>query len=623
MLVLQNTPAVEVDGIPNTSRWVPAWHPIIYYFQRNDFAIYEIGDNTGSGGGIEATFVGDLTSELNDGDTVYLYCQALSLDTNLTIDSFSYNSGTGLTTIIFDYATSIGTVGTEIGYINLITTRLYYRCEVDVLMSDDVTEVLPNVYAQFTPDAKGNIKADIQQWCQELVDATQDATYDDTVIQTQASYLGQPFNIIYREFYKTPTGTVTSSWSIVDPTQLMCVSHSVLQLKNYFGNNMGQFVMFPYDPNSSKGLFLTKFKQPRYCLTFPYDISFISDKNILAGLGSTPLQYFQKYYDVNRNVLSNSSTNLNNYNGYVNRLTLQNNYKIFPPNVDTIDVWLGYPVPTGYTDPTPVSWVIPAIIGSGGEIVIGTNLGQSLGTANFDTDLNTTMTQLVANINSASTFGGSDNIYGFTATWNSGTSTLTIIPPLNSGATYNGKIIARTDALGSLPPSPQTITQTLSGGITGTIDYQPISEIKTIKVDSDCKQNPICLKWLNPYGGFDTWVFNWDNFTSDVTSNEIGFQKYIESLANNQTRYEVLSKDNQQQIECGAENLTNDEIEGIRYLLRSPKVLMFTGLDPNTGISQWLGVTIVSDTFQIYEALENKQSIDFIIQPPQDYNQNQ
>lgn len=145
-------------------------------------------------------------------------------------------------------------------------------------------------------------------------------------------------------------------------------------------------------------------------------------------------------------------------------------------------------------------------------------------------------------------------------------------------------------------------------GIGQFVTGEICSEEKEIEVDNECKANPIYLRWLNPLGGFDYWLFDKQQSVTLNVSDEITFNTVIDDMIGVRNRMQVLSKRASEEIEVGAEMLTIDQINGIKYLLSSPKVEMYNGT-----CTCWIEVRIDTENFLIYNTGEQKASINFVI----------
>lgn len=154
------------------------------------------------------------------------------------------------------------------------------------------------------------------------------------------------------------------------------------------------------------------------------------------------------------------------------------------------------PVVTPGVDASPVSWSV--VLNSGTPFalqLVSSTFGTTYGCANWTTNLNTTMALLVTSVNTntnAGTIFGAvypfDNSVGFTASWDIGTQTLTVTPPLNSYAYYNGCFM-QLAANGASWGGDVGLTRTFSGGVD---EETNIILTDTINIDS-------CLPFLNQY----------------------------------------------------------------------------------------------------------------------------
>lgn len=147
-----------------------------------------------------------------------------------------------------------------------------------------------------------------------------------------------------------------------------------------------------------------------------------------------------------------------------------------------------------------------------------------------------------------------------------------------------------------------------------------LSEVKTINIDNECHDNAIYLRWLNPLGGVDYWLFDYRNSHSYNVSNEKVLTKDIKNMQLERGRQVVLSKRSSEEIELFAENLTFAQIEGLKYLMSSPTVEMLNGYYVD-GSPLWLTVRIPEGAFFIKDTYENKAEVSFTIIKSEKYLQ--
>lgn len=147
-----------------------------------------------------------------------------------------------------------------------------------------------------------------------------------------------------------------------------------------------------------------------------------------------------------------------------------------------------------------------------------------------------------------------------------------------------------------------------------------VSEIKTIKVEQCTPDNPLMLRWLNPLGGYDQWLFSkTQQYDADVTSME-NFQQVVDYLEEANANVNALKKDGNIIITLGAEDLTLDEVNGLRTILSSPKVYVISG-EPTTNDFVRLTVLVKTGSFRLYDTEDTKHKIEFQIVSPNYYFQ--
>ncbi len=146
----------------------------------------------------------------------------------------------------------------------------------------------------------------------------------------------------------------------------------------------------------------------------------------------------------------------------------------------------------------------------------------------------------------------------------------------------------------------------------------------TIDVMPVCDDESEYLKWQNPLGQYDYWLFNKNKIISDAISNERLFERYIDqNIEFNPTRDEVIGKDVQEEIVLGYTGLTRQQAEGMRYILRSNKVTRYMGVNHQTGLPVFQTVRIKTGTFVIMEVSETLFNIQFVMLPPKPFIQEQ
>lgn len=144
-----------------------------------------------------------------------------------------------------------------------------------------------------------------------------------------------------------------------------------------------------------------------------------------------------------------------------------------------------------------------------------------------------------------------------------------------------------------------------------------ISQTLRIKVNRECPENPVYLCWRNKNNGVGYWLFS--RRQTEILNSESGgeFEHYNAKLAIATSRNDFISKENQDSMILGAENLVIKDIRHLKGLLESPKVEMLVSQSPIT----WKTVQLVPATFTILDTDETRSRIEFEIKFPKQYSQ--
>lgn len=150
-----------------------------------------------------------------------------------------------------------------------------------------------------------------------------------------------------------------------------------------------------------------------------------------------------------------------------------------------------------------------------------------------------------------------------------------------------------------------------------------INELR-IDYDSTCYDAPVYLCWLNNLGGWDYWLFH-TYYTDNLDINQTSImRKYISDYENENTQKDIVSRNPDPFLRVGADNLTNQQIEGLKGLLSSPKVMMLTNKDEwfnSVGSSpyvapKWITVIVRDGSFEFPKSIVEHASIELEIELP-------
>lgn len=150
-----------------------------------------------------------------------------------------------------------------------------------------------------------------------------------------------------------------------------------------------------------------------------------------------------------------------------------------------------------------------------------------------------------------------------------------------------------------------------------------LTELKRIRLENDCLQQPVYLCWKNKNGGWDYWMFQWNQKRKRTTGDLQTFEAYITDFAAATSRIKVSSKTAVPSMVLGASLVAkddmyyNEQFPGLTGLLDSPEVLMLS--NPATWDYDgpvWITVTPKTGVFNIIETRLTSSDIELEIVLP-------
>jgi hypothetical protein len=139
-----------------------------------------------------------------------------------------------------------------------------------------------------------------------------------------------------------------------------------------------------------------------------------------------------------------------------------------------------------------------------------------------------------------------------------------------------------------------------------------VTEILTVDYVDCTPEQPFQLAWLNSLGGVDTWVFQRHQEYKLDAKDMDEFMPVINYLQVSNGRQRVLKKDAYMMVRLGYEQLSKQQVVGIKELLISPCVKWIDGTNET--------VVVVKDgSFDIYDTGESKFNLEFDIVMPKLY----
>jgi len=259
------------DG--NISRWNAAFNPIVFTYQRKDFNVSAVTEDTEKQYAIlkvDAPLINQQTSVpvLKAGDKVYV-------NAGMYKGIYEVEKTTPDNTLII----RTGFAGNAAGYININQLRPYYKMITRINYTDKLTGLQNTIKSTNRPDGTGLIKADLSNFLQSLLRAKDESTY------TQSNFrddnLSASYQIAYAEEWDENGVTKTSDFVNINHTYY--ILYAAKQLGERYGGNLVAFVPFS---NLAGGLekarWVTDFAEPAYSNGYPFDIGFIYSEDLLG-----------------------------------------------------------------------------------------------------------------------------------------------------------------------------------------------------------------------------------------------------------------------------------------------------------------------------------------------------
>lgn len=143
-----------------------------------------------------------------------------------------------------------------------------------------------------------------------------------------------------------------------------------------------------------------------------------------------------------------------------------------------------------------------------------------------------------------------------------------------------------------------------------------VTEIKTIKVESGCKDNPVFVSWINTLGGREHWLFHRIQVKQIDTADSGVFVKTnteLEIATGNV--FDITSQANNILIVNALVDI--EDIEGIKTMLYSPCVEMLVNPETwGTESPKWLNIHVVKGSFRLYQTDQIKSIIEIQLEMP-------
>ena len=138
-----------------------------------------------------------------------------------------------------------------------------------------------------------------------------------------------------------------------------------------------------------------------------------------------------------------------------------------------------------------------------------------------------------------------------------------------------------------------------------------VTEKKTIKIDRECKLNPVFISWLNVYGGREHWLFSKVQTKGLITQNAGNFETYIVDLSEARGQITDISKNATPLLTVNC-TVDIEDIEGLKTILYSPCVEMLVSENP----IKWITVHPQVGSFKLYDTNDVTSSLQITLELP-------
>ncbi len=286
--LLVSDPSVDL-GNGNISRWSAAFNPVVFIYQRKDFEVTTISQDSltqkpliGLNAVVSSVKIGELIY-LNAGPYKGVYPVLQVYENSLIID------------------TPYITPSTTAGFMNINSLRPYYKILTYITCQDPFTGQQQTIQSTNRPDSTGLIKADISNFLQSLLRA-KDAS-DFTLPNFRDDNLYASYQVQYAESWDDGTANGYTS-ALIDITNPYYVVYAAKQLGQQYGGNLAAYVPFASVTDSSQlAKWISDFNEPAYSNGYPFDIGFIYSEYLL-GLN---IYCELTLLDINRNPIPGDS----------------------------------------------------------------------------------------------------------------------------------------------------------------------------------------------------------------------------------------------------------------------------------------------------------------------------
>jgi hypothetical protein len=124
-------------------------------------------------------------------------------------------------------------------------------------------------------------------------------------------------------------------------------------------------------------------------------------------------------------------------------------------------------------------------------------------------------------------------------------------------------------------------------------------EISYTRLPENC--NPVCIRWKNSKGGFDSWVFPREIILTPAAEKPQVFKKGIDYYEDASNIYAKTRGSFKEVVQVSAKGLENQEVKALNYLIHAEKVWEITQDSGYTGGFKYVEIIITGVESQVAE----------------------
>ncbi len=294
--ILVSSPSVDL-GNGNISNWNACFNPIWFKYQRKDFEITSIVQDTVNGGllvSVNADMSGVtirtvITSLIPGVPVITSPGGFVYINTAKYQGSYEVIAKTaGTLSLVATYTANDG-----VGFININSIRPQYNIQTQITYVDPITGKLTTLTSTNYPFPDGSCTVDLSSFLKSLLRVKDYSQYN--LINYRDMQLSASYQVQYTEVW---TGN-TPVWAVI--TRPFYITFTARQIQQLGGGNLQDFV--PYANGFQPAKWMSDFTMPVYSDGFPFDLSFIFSE-YMVGLSA---YYTIVLLDINQNPLPGQS----------------------------------------------------------------------------------------------------------------------------------------------------------------------------------------------------------------------------------------------------------------------------------------------------------------------------